>query len=332
MSFHLPHRPRRLRQNAAIRGLHRETTLTTDHLIYPMFLCGGHGKREEIDSLPGQYRYSPDQLVEACQENLARGIRTINLFGFATEKSNNATAALDPDGMVPTAVRALKAAVPEISIQTDLALDPYTDHGHDGIIKHGKVDNDATVEMLQRMALVHAEAGVDWVSPSDMMDGRVGAIRHYLDMNGHPDVCILSYTAKYASCFYGPFRGALDTAPLASLSDKLTYQMDPANRREAVREAQLDLGEGADALMVKPASHYLDVLLELRQNFNLPMAAYQVSGEYAMIHAAAEKGWVNLKDAMVESLTCIHRAGADMILTYFAPQMAEVLQAGPHND
>ena len=332
MSFHLPHRPRRLRQSPPIRGLHRETTLEAGHLIYPMFLCGGEGQREPIPSLPGQFRYSPATLIEACRANWERGIHTINLFGSTSRKTERAEAALDPDGMVPTAVRALKRELPELCIQTDLALDPYTDHGHDGIMKHGRVDNDLTVEVLQRMAQVHAEAGADWVSPSDMMDGRVGAIRHYLDLNGHPEVCILSYTAKYASCFYGPFRGALETAPLSGLKDKFTYQMDPANRREALREAQLDMHEGADALMVKPASHYLDVVLELRQKFNLPVAAYQVSGEYAMIHAAAEKGWLDLQRAMVESLTSIRRAGADMILTYFAPQLAEMLQWGYSND
>jgi len=207
-----------------------------------------------------------------------------------------------------------------------LALDPYTDHGHDGILLKGMVDNDATVAALQKMALCHAEAGADWVSPSDMMDGRVGAIRHFLDMHGHIGVSILSYTAKYASCFYGPFRGALDAAPLGVLPDKKTYQMDPANRPEALREARPDLAEGADPLMVKPASHHLDVLLALGRTFHPPLAAYQVSGEYAMIHAAAEKGWIDLERAMVESLTCIRRAGADMILTYFAPEMARWLQ------
>lgn len=332
MSFHLPHRPRRLRQSASNRALQRETTLSAGDFIYPMFLCGGSGVMDPIDSLPGQFRYSPDRLVEVCKANFEIGIHTVNLFGFSPEKTGGAESALDPDGMVPTAVRVLKRELPGLCVQTDLALDPYTDHGHDGIMKFGKIDNDSTVEMLQRMALVHAEAGADWVAPSDMMDGRVGAIRHYLDMNGHTDVCILAYTAKYASCFYGPFRGALDTAPLSGLTDKLTYQMDPANRREAIREAQLDVSEGADALMVKPAAHYLDVILELRQKFSLPIAAYQVSGEYAMIHAAAEKGVVDLQKAMVESLTSIRRAGADMILTYFAPYMAEMLQWGTSND
>jgi porphobilinogen synthase len=297
-----------------------------------MFLCSGTNVAEPIPSLPGQFRYSPDAIVEACLQNLKLGIRTVNLFGSTLRKTAGGEEALNPDGLVPTAVRNLKHALPDLNVQTDLALDPYTDHGHDGVFKHGRIDNDATVELLQQMAHMHAEAGVDWVAPSDMMDGRVGAIRHYLDMHGHTDISILAYSAKYASCFYGPFRGALDTAPLSGPTDKLTYQMDPANRREAVREAQLDLNEGADALMVKPASHYLDVILELRQKVSLPIAAYQVSGEYAMIHAAAEKGVIDLERAMVESLLSIRRAGADMILTYFAPEMARLLQQGTFND
>jgi porphobilinogen synthase len=291
-----------------------------------MFVCDGQNRTEAIDTLPGQYRYSPDALVAACQKNWDLGIHTINLFGSTDRKTDMADEATNPDGVVPRAIRALKAELPNLCIQTDLALDPYTTHGHDGVLLNGKVDNDATVSILQRMAKMHAEAGADWVAPSDMMDGRVGAIRHFLDMHGHIRVCILSYTAKYASCFYGPFRGALETAPLSGLTDKKTYQMDPANRREAMREARLDAMEGADALMVKPASHYLDVLFQMKQNSDLPIAAYQVSGEYAMIHAAAEKGWINLEAAMVESLLCIRRAGADMILTYFAPQMARYLQ------
>jgi len=331
MSFHLPHRPRRLRQSKANRSLQRETTVNIGDLIYPMFLCEGTNRVEAIDSLPGQFRYSPDELVNVCRKNASLGIHTINLFGSTSRKNENADEALNPDGLVPTAVRLLKREIPELCIQTDLALDPYTDHGHDGVMKEGRIDNDSTVEILQRMAHVHAEAGADWVAPSDMMDGRVGAIRHYLDMSGHKEVSILAYTAKYASCFYGPFRGALDTAPLHGLTDKFTYQMDPANRREALREAQLDVSEGADALMVKPASHYLDVVLALRQNFNLPIAAYQVSGEYAMIHAAAEKGVIDLNRAVMESLISIRRAGADMILTYFAPHIATLFHQGTHS-
>jgi porphobilinogen synthase len=327
MSYPLPHRNRRLRSTEANRRLQRETRLHTDQLIYPMFLCAGYAQQQPIPSLPGQFRWSADLLVERCAENAAKGILTVNLFGTAAEKTETGEAALDPDGMVPNAVRALKRSLPSLNVQTDLALDPYTTHGHDGIILNGRVDNDATVDMLQRMALVHAQAGVDWVAPSDMMDGRVGAIRHYLDMHGHLYVNILAYTAKYASCFYGPFRSALDTAALSGgLPNKKTYQMDPANRREALREARQDFAEGADALMVKPAGHYLDVILALKQAVDLPIAAYQVSGEYAMMHAAAEKGWLDLNAAMEESLLAIRRAGADMILTYFAPEMAQRLR------
>ena len=332
MSYTLPHRNRRLRSSPPNRGLQRETRIHSEQLIYPMFLCEGSGEKQPIQTLPGQFRWSPDRLVEGCAENLKKGIRTINLFGTTSEKSPNGEAALDPDGLVPTAIRLLKQELPELNVQSDLALDPYTSHGHDGLLLFGRVDNDATVEMLQKMALVHAEAGVDWVAPSDMMDGRVGAIRHFLDMNGRSEVNILSYTAKYASCFYGPFRGALETAPLSGLNDKKTYQMDPANRREALREARQDLAEGADAVMVKPASHYLDVISALKERFDLPVAAYQVSGEYAMMHAAAEKGYLDLHAAMRESLLCIRRAGADMILTYFAPEMAESLTNGPSYD
>ncbi|MGA0368364.1 MAG: porphobilinogen synthase [Kiritimatiellia bacterium] len=332
MSYSIPHRSRRLRSSPANRGLQRETRIHPEQLIYPMFLCEGQGQKQPIETLPGQFRWSPDRLPEACAENLRKGVRTVNLFGSVAHKTPTGEAALDPDGPVPSAIRILKRELPEVNIQTDLALDPYTTHGHDGVVLHGRVDNDATVEILQRMALVHAEAGVDWVAPSDMMDGRVGAIRHFLDMHGRTQVNILSYTAKYASCFYGPFRGALDTAPLTGLLDKKTYQMDPANLREAFREARQDTAEGADALMVKPASHYLDVIYALKQTFDLPVAAYQVSGEYAMIHAAAERGLLNLDAAMRESLICIRRAGADMILTYFAPEMAESLTHGNFYD
>jgi len=328
MTFQLPHRNRRLRNSAANRSLQRETRLDPRQLIYPMFLCGGEGRKEPIDTLPGQYRWSPDRLVDICAEHMELGITTVNLFGHTDEKTPMGDGATDPDGLVPRAIRALKAALPELNVQTDIALDPYTTHGHDGVIIDGQVDNDTSIEILQQMAFTHAEAGADWVAPSDMMDGRVGAIRHFLDMHGHTRVGILSYTAKYASCFYGPFRGALKAAPLEGLRDKKTYQMDPANRREALREAQQDAREGADVLMVKPASHYLDVIHELKQATTLPIAAYQVSGEYAMMHAAAEKGWLDLDAGMRESLISIRRAGADMILTYFAPRAARQLKEG----
>ncbi len=332
MTFSLTQRPRRLRRSAANRGLLRETRVHVSDLVYPMFVIEGEGRVEAIPSLPGCDRFSVDRLVEECGRLRDLGIGTVNLFGSGAAKSPMGESSADPDGLIPRAVRALKAALPDLCVQTDVALDPYTTHGHDGVMIDGEIDNDATLAALQRMALVHAQAGADWVAPSDMMDGRVGAIRHYLDLNGHSRVCILSYTAKYASCFYGPFRGALDTAPLGGgLLDKRTYQMDPANRLEALREAALDAAEGADALMVKPAAYYLDVLREIKNEVRLPVAAYQVSGEYAMIHAAAEKGWISIEAAMRESLLCIKRAGADMILTYFAPAMARSLQELPED-
>lgn len=323
-------RPRRLRQSPAHRGLLRETRIKPGGLIYPMFVCGGQGVREAIDSLPGQFRWSPDLLVEEAARVYGLGVRTLNLFGSSPDKDPEGSGALDPDGLVPRAVRALKAALPELCVQTDVALDPYTSHGHDGILTaDGRIDNDATLEQLCRMAFVHAEAGADWVSPSDMMDGRVAALRATLDEAGFDRVCILAYSAKYASCFYGPFRGALATASLQGPADKKTYQMDPANRVEAMREVLLDVAEGADAVMVKPGGYYLDLVREIKNAVHIPVAVYQVSGEYAMIHAAAEKGWLDRTAAMMESALCLQRAGADMILTYFAPEIAEQLSKEP---
>lgn len=320
-------RPRRLRRSSANRGLMRETRLHPEDLIYPMFVCEGEGKRHPIDTLPGQFRYSIDTLIESCKRNFDLGISTVNLFGYCIDKSEHADAAIDANGLIPRAVRALKDSIPGLCIQTDLALDPYTPHGHDGLVVDGEIVNDPTVNVLCHMALAHARAGVDWVSPSDMMDGRVGAIRRTLDAEGFEQVAILAYSAKYASCFYSPFRGALDSTP--GQGDKKTYQMDPANRIEAFKEVQLDVDEGADAVMVKPAGMYLDLVREVRNRVNLPVAAYQVSGEYAMIHAAAEKGWLDRDAAMLESLLCIKRAGADMILTYFAPEAAAALTKNP---
>jgi porphobilinogen synthase len=321
----LPRRPRRLRKSPVNRGLMRETYLQSENLIYPMFLCGGQGQKQPIETLPGQFRWSVDRLVEACAKLLPLGVGTVNLFGQSRDKDPTGASALDPEGLVPRAVRALKADLPELCVQTDIALDPYTDHGHDGVLIDGRIDNDASLEVLARMAVLHAEAGADWVAPSDMMDGRVGVLRSALDGAGFTQTCILAYSVKYASCFYGPFRGALDAAPLQGPPDKKTYQMDPANRREALLEIQIDLEEGADAVMVKPAGMYLDVVHAVRDAVNLPVAAYQVSGEYAMIHAAAQKGWLDLHAAMLESVLCIRRAGADMILTYFAPELAKTL-------
>ena len=319
----LTHRPRRLRQTPAIRSLVSETALSVDDLIYPLFATEGSGRREPIDSMPGQFRLSVDELVRECTAIRELGIPAVNLFGYCAAKDDLATGAYDPDGLIQRAVRALKAEVPELCIQTDIALDPYTNHGHDGLVIDGEIVNDETLEVLAKMALSHAEAGVDWVAPSDMMDGRVGAIRRQLDQAGHTQVGILAYSAKYASCFYGPFRGALDSAP--KKGDKKTYQMDPANGREALREIALDIDEGADVVMVKPALAYLDVIARARAAFDVPIAAYNVSGEYGMILAAAEKGWVDRDQAVDEVLHAIKRAGADMILTYFAKEVAQRL-------
>jgi porphobilinogen synthase len=319
----LTHRPRRLRRLESIRGLVRETRLDAGMLIYPMFIVDGEGKREPIDSMPGQFRYSIDTCIEACRQNLELGIAAANLFGYCDDKNDDATGAYAADGLIPRAVAAIKAELPELCVQTDVALDPYTHHGHDGLVVGDEVVNDPTVDVLCRMALAHAAAGADWVAPSDMMDGRVGAIRRALDDKGYTHVGILAYSAKYASAFYGPFRGALKSAP--KKGDKKSYQMDPANRREAMHEMQLDIEEGADVIMVKPALAYLDIIADARAAFDVPIAAYNVSGEYSMLMAAAEKGWVDADRGMLEMVTSIHRAGADMILTYFAPRVAALL-------
>ena len=322
--MHLPQRPRRLRRTEPVRSLVRETSLSVDDLIYPMFVMDGAGIREAIDTMPGQCRWSVDLLVEECKVLWDLGIGAVNLFGYSEEKDDLATPAYDPNGVIQRAVAALKEALPNLCVQTDVALDPYTNHGHDGLVIDGYVTNDESVEVLCKMALSHAHAGADWIAPSDMMDGRVGAIRETLDESGFERVGILAYSAKYASCFYGPFRGALKSAP--KKGDKKTYQMDPANRREALREVALDIEEGADVVMVKPALAYLDVITNVREAFDVPVAAYNVSGEYGMILAAAEKGWVDRERAMWETLTAIKRAGADMILTYFAKDVAQALK------
>jgi porphobilinogen synthase len=321
----LVYRPRRLRRSAPIRGLVRETELSPRQLIYPMFVTEGKAVRENIDTMPGQFRLSTDELVRECEELYSLGIGGVNLFGYSIEKDDLASKSYDSAGLVQRAVRAIKKAVPELCVQTDVALDPYTTHGHDGLVMNGKIVNDESVEVLCKMALSHAEAGADWIAPSDMMDGRVGAIRNALDVQGFSDVGILAYSAKYASCFYGPFRGALQSAPKSG--NKKTYQMDPANTREALREISLDLDEGADVVMIKPALTYLDVIARVRDTFDVPVAAYNVSGEYAMVLAAAEKGWIDRDHAMMEMLLSIRRAGADMILTYFAKDAAAYLRA-----
>jgi porphobilinogen synthase len=317
------YRPRRLRRSEPIRTLVRETELHPGELIAPLFIKDGRGLREPIDTMPGQDRLSPDEAVREAKELWDVGVRAVNLFGYSSTKDEEATEAYNPEGIVPLAVRALKDAFPELCVQTDVALDPYSVHGHDGLLIDGEVANDETNEVLCRMALVHAQAGCDFVAPSDMMDGRVGKIRDALDEAGFTGVGILAYSAKYASCFYGPFRGALDSAP--KKGDKKTYQMDPANAREALKEIALDIEEGADVVMVKPALAYLDVIARAREAFDVPIAAYNVSGEYGMIVAASDRGWVDRERAILECLTAIKRAGADMILTYFAKEAARIL-------
>lgn len=323
MSFPV-HRLRRLRRNEALRGLVRETTLTTQSLVYPLFVYPGSGVRSEIQSMPGNYRWSVDLMAEECKVVCDAGIPGIILFGIPDRKDAEGSGAYDPDGIVQRAVRAIKKAVPDLLIICDTCLDEYTDHGHCGLIKNGEVDNDATLELLARTAVSQVEAGADVVAPSDMMDGRVGRIRAALDERGFEQVPILAYSAKYASAFYGPFREAADSSP--KFGDRKSYQMDPANQREALREISLDIEEGADIIMVKPAMPYLDVLALARREFSVPLAAYQVSGEFSLIAAAARNGWVDGERIMMESLTAIKRAGADLILTYFAKDVARLLR------
>ena len=324
----LPRRPRRLRRNAATRAMVQETRVEVEDLIYPLFVREGDGEPEPVPSMPGVVRHTLGSLVDECREAAAAGIRAVALFPVTpTEKKDaQGTEALNPECLVLQAVRTLKTALPDLLIITDVALDPYTTTGHDGILNADgtDVDNDGTVAILARMAVLQAEAGVDWVAPSDMMDGRVGAIRTALDAAGHQDVSILAYSAKYASAYYGPFRDAVGSQQAAGevYLDKKTYQLNPANPRESMVEAALDIDEGADILMVKPAAAYLDILCRLRQLTDVPLAAYQVSGEYAQIHAAAQNGWLDLNATRDESLLAIKRAGADMILTYFAKDIA----------
>jgi porphobilinogen synthase len=320
-------RPRRNRQSAAIRSLVRETSLSAGQLIYPLFLQEG-SENTVISAMPGCQRWCLRDLVKEAGEAHALGVPAVVLFPRIPDelKTSRAEECYNADGLIPRAIRALKAAYPSLAVITDIALDPYSSDGHDGLLaEDGRILNDETVDVLIRQALCHAEAGADVVAPSDMMDGRVLAIRQALDHKGYTDVSIMSYTAKYASAFYGPFRGALDSAPRSG--DKQTYQMDPANAREALREAALDEAEGADILMVKPAGAYLDIICRLREQTALPLAAYQVSGEYLMIQSGVAAGWLDEKKVIMESLLSIRRAGADMILTYFAKQAAGWLKA-----
>jgi len=318
------YRPRRLRQNSTFRGLIRETHLSADQFIYPLFVKPGKNIREEIPSMPGVYHLSVDQLAAEARSCLDLGIKSVILFGLPEKKDAMGTGAHIKDGIVQRAIRELKNKVPEMMVVTDVCLCEYTDHGHCGCLINQTVDNDATLEILAKTALSHAQAGADMVAPSDMMDGRIAEIRAALDENNFEMIPIMSYAVKYASAFYGPFREAADCAP--QFGDRRSYQMDPANSREALREATLDVDEGADILMVKPAVAYLDIIAKLRDEFDLPVAAYHVSGEYAMIKAAAEKGWIDGERVMAETLLSIKRAGADIIITYFAKEMAQLLR------
>ncbi len=323
----LLHRPRRLRRTPALRRMVRETHLTVNDLIYPLFVMEGEGQKVEIASMPGCYRYALDLLVKEVLECWELGINAIALFPVIPEskKDDTGSESYNPEGLVQQTVRSIKQAVPDIVVITDVALDPFTTHGHDGLIdENGTILNDSSVEVLVKMALSQAASGTDMVAPSDMMDGRVGAIRKALDAEGYINVGILAYSAKYASAYYGPFRDALDSAP--KFGDKKTYQMDAANAREALKEVALDIAEGADIVMVKPALAYLDIIHQIRLETNLPIAAYNVSGEYAMIKAAGNVGWIDEKKVILETLNSIKRAGADLILTYFAKEVALMLR------
>jgi porphobilinogen synthase len=318
-------RPRRLRRSEALRNLVRETRLTTAGLIYPMFVCPGTKVRQEVSSMPGVYQQSVDQIVEECREVESLGIPGIILFGLPETKDARGASSLGADGVVQRAIEAIRKAELKLLVMTDVCLCEYTDHGHCGVLEDGDVANDATVVILAQQALSHARAGADIVAPSDMMDGRVAAIREILDQHKFENIAILSYAAKYCSGFYGPFREAAQSAP--QFGDRRSYQMDPANVREALKEVALDLDEGADMVMVKPALPYLDVIRQVRDAFDVPVAAYNVSGEYAMVKAAAQKGWLDEQRVVLEILTGIQRAGAGIILTYHAKDVARWLKA-----
>src|SRR6187431_2453340 len=319
----LTQRPRRLRRTEAIRRLVRETRLSPDCFIYPLFVCDGEGVRREVSSMPGVYQLSTDEAVREAEAARADGVPGVILFGLPSGKDEIGSLAADPEAPVQTAVRALKRAIPDLIVMTDVCLCEYTSHGHCGIVEGDDILNDATVAHLAQAALSHAVAGADFVAPSDMMDGRVAAIRRSLDESGYDRVGIMSYAAKYCSSFYGPFRDAADSAP--QFGDRRSHQMDPANVNEALREVETDIEEGADIVMVKPAVHYLDVISRVKQEFNQPTAAYHVSGEYAMLKLAAARGWIDEQRGMLETLTAIKRAGADIIITYYAREAARIL-------
>jgi porphobilinogen synthase len=319
----LTRRMRRLRSSEAMRALVRETRLSPDMFVLPLFVCEGEGVRHEVSSMPGVFNLSVDETVREVTAAQADGIRGVLLFGLPAQKDDVGSSAYDTEAPVQSAVRAIKTAVPDVLVMTDVCLCEYTDHGHCGIVIDDQIANDPTVDQLVRAATSHAAAGADIVAPSDMMDGRVGAIRQALDDRGFENVAIMSYAAKYCSAFYGPFREAAGSAP--QFGDRRSHQMDPANALEALREVEQDINEGADIVMVKPALAYLDVITRVKQTFQYPTAAYQVSGEYAMLKAAARNGWIDERRAMLETLTAIHRAGADIIITYYAREAARVI-------
>jgi porphobilinogen synthase len=313
-----------MRKTGGLRGLVRETDLSVDHLVYPLFVTHGSDRREPIEAMPGIERLTISHLEDEAGEIAELGIPAVLLFGIPADKDESASGAYDPEGIVQLGVRALKRAQPDLTVITDVCLCEYMSHGHCGVVRDdGQVDNDVTLELLAKTAISHAESGADAVAPSDMMDGRVGAIRAQLDSEGHSDLPIVAYSAKFASAFYGPFREAADSTP--AFGDRRGYQMDPANAREAVREAKIDVDEGADVVMVKPALPYLDVIQRVREAVPVPVAAYNVSGEYAALKAAAERGWISERQAVLESLTAIRRAGADVIVTYHAKEAAKWL-------
>jgi porphobilinogen synthase len=319
------HRPRRLRRSEALRGFVRETRLSASGLIYPMFACPGENVRVEVSSMPGIYQQSPDQIVEECREVADLGVAAVILFGLPEHKDETGSEAADPHGAVQRSIEAIRKAKLDLLVITDVCLCEYTSHGHCGVIKDGEILNDPSIALLAVAALSHARAGADIVAPSDMMDGRVAAIRRKLDDHGFTDVAILSYAAKYCSAFYGPFREAAQSAP--QFGDRRSYQMDPANAREALREVALDIEEGADIIMVKPALPYLDIIQRVRERFDVPVAAYNVSAEYSMVKAAARNGWIDEQRTVLEIMTSIQRAGASIVLTYHAKDVARWLKA-----
>ena len=320
------YRPRRLRESPLLRAMVRETSLRIDDFVYPLFAVHGRGVREPISSMPGQFRLSIDELLKECKDAASMGIPAVLLFGLPRDKDPRGTEAYAEDGIIQQAVRAVKDTIPDLLVITDVCLCEYTSHGHCGVVEDGRIKNDPTLELIARTAVSHAEAGADLIAPSDMMDGRVAAIREGLDESGFPETPIMAYSAKYASAFYGPFREAADSTQ--QFGDRRSYQMDPANAMEAMREVALDVDEGADIVMVKPALPYLDVIARVKGEFGLPVAAYSVSGEYAMLKAAGQLGWLDEDRAVLEALTGIRRAGADIIITYFAKDAARLIEQG----